>query len=90
MKQFLALYFLFLFATIALPIRAMDCFSNDIVEEEVVSKNKAIIHRMETFCFINEFLSAPSNLIFHYHHSVAFLTDPSFSVIEQPPNDKVW
>lgn len=66
----------------------MDCFSNDIVEEEVVIKNKAITQSMETFCFSDEFPSAPSNLIFHYY-SVSFLTHPSFSVIEQPPNDKV-
>ena len=85
----MALSFLFLFATIALPIRDMDCFSNDIVEEEVVAKNKAITHGMETFCFSDDFLSAPSDQIFHYYHSVAFLTDPSFSVIEQPPNDEV-
>ena len=85
----MALYFLFLFATIALPRRGTDCFSINIVEE-VVAKNKAITYGMETFCFSDEFPSAPSNLIFNYHHSVAFLTDPSFSVIEQPPNDKVW
>ena len=89
MKQFLALYFLFLFATIALPRRDIDFFSINIVEQ-VVAKNKAITYGMETFCFSYEFPSAPFNLIFHYNHSVALLTDPSFSVIVQPPNDKVW
>jgi hypothetical protein len=89
LKQFLALFLFLLFATIALPIRGTDSFSNNIVEEENVAKNKAASYGLETFHFGDEFLAASTDANFHYHYAVALFKDPSFSVLEQPPNSLV-
>lgn len=85
----MALFLFILFATIALPIRGTDSFSNNIVEEEIVAKNKAVTYGHETFHFGDEFLVASTEANFHYHYAVALFTDPSFSVLEQPPNNKI-